>query len=87
MWVDIHSDEAQESKAIRVNGHADSVLLVQSVQTAIKALPPKLQEVAYLLYSGESETGTANKLGISWHTLKKRIKRVRAAFRAQGVTP
>ena len=66
-------------------GHAEKINRNCDVQQVVARLEPKDQELCRMLSAGESIETIANQLDCGWHTVKRRIDRLREVFEEMGV--
>jgi DNA-binding NarL/FixJ family response regulator len=55
------------------------------VQTVLRSLPSLQQEICRQLMAGESITDIADSLGCGWHTVRRAVNDIRAAFIDAGI--
>ena len=66
-------------------GHAEQINRNCDVQEIVARLEPKDQELCRMLSAGESIEAIASQLECGWHTVKRRIDRLREVIEEMGM--
>jgi len=78
-------DGSTETNAPALPGGQDQAALVMDVRDALSHLPPEDRQMCAALADGQSIDEVARSLGCGWHTVRRRIDRIREYFQQIGL--